>query len=97
MVAEFSVVDRKYQLVFTSDYLQEVFGDTKPAADMEVLAAQLRDGGYIELNGEEGNWRTQSSRSTFGNDPGHCPKAARASFFIPSGDTHAYGNTSTVE
>ncbi|KID97728.1 RHS repeat-associated core domain protein, partial [Metarhizium majus ARSEF 297] len=72
VVAEFSVVDRKYQLVFTSDYLQEVFGDAKPVANMEILTAQFKGGGYVELNGEEGKWWTQSSRSIFGDDdPSH--------------------------
>ncbi|UKZ71160.1 uncharacterized protein TrAtP1_012121 [Trichoderma atroviride] len=98
VAAEFSVVDRKYQLVFTSDYLQEVFGDAKPAADMDVLAAHCKDGGYVELNGEDGKWWAQSSRSIFGDDdPGHRLKAARTCFFIPSGEVDAYGNTSTVE
>lgn len=98
VLAEFSVVDRKYELVFTSDYLQEVLGKAKPAADMEVLAAQLRGGGYIEFNGEQGKWWTQSSRSIFGDDnPSHRLKAARTSFFIPSGEVDAYGNISTVE
>lgn len=98
VVAEFSVVDRKYQLVFTSDYLQEVFGDAKPVANMEILAAQFKGGGYVELNGEEGKWWTQSSRSIFGDDdPSHRLKAAQTSFFIPSGEVDAYGNTSTVE
>ncbi|UKZ54352.1 hypothetical protein TrVGV298_008160 [Trichoderma virens] len=98
VAAEFSVVDREYQLVFTSDYLQEVFGDAKPAADVEVLAAHCKGGGYVELNGEEGKWWTQPSRSIFGDDdPGHRLMTARTSFFIPSGEVDAYGNTSTVE
>ncbi|KFG87257.1 hypothetical protein MANI_012928 [Metarhizium anisopliae] len=77
-------------LVFTSDYLQDVFGDAKPAANMEVLAAQFKGGGYVELNGEEGKWWTQSSRSIFGDDdPGHRLTAARTSFFIPGGEVDA--------
>ncbi|KID75519.1 RHS repeat-associated core domain protein, partial [Metarhizium brunneum ARSEF 3297] len=55
-------------------------------------------GRYVELNGEEGKWWTQSSRSIFGDDdPGHRLKTARTAFFIPSSEVDAYGNTSTVE
>jgi RHS repeat-associated protein len=84
----FSTSDRSYDLVFTQQLLQSLYGDLPGQAS--IKDDDMRKGGYELL--DDGCWWSPTPKIIFGSERTSTLSAARASFYTPTATQDAFGN-----
>ncbi|KAE8309263.1 virulence plasmid 65kDa B protein-domain-containing protein [Aspergillus transmontanensis] len=97
-VKPFSIEYQSYQLVFTERLLEETLKNSEtPLLTPPKLIQELKEGGYVNLDGQSDRWWTASSRKLFLDDietRSSSLSVARSQFFVPNAEVDPYGNIS---
>jgi RHS repeat-associated protein len=95
----FSILDRSFTLAFTPAILLEVQQGLRSNGVSNFFddAAIMREGGFINLDGD-GNWWAPSDSASFESTPGSSTlQTAKKTFYTPTVFTDAFGNRTFLE